>query len=56
MHVVCHWIGNTQAIATKHYLQVTDDHFAKATEDLRNQMLRQPRKAAQKAAQKRHNI
>ena len=28
-HVVCAWIGNTQAIAQEHYLQVTDDHFAR---------------------------
>ncbi len=56
MHVVCQWIGNTQAIAAKHYLQVTDDHFAQATEDLRNQMLRQSRKAAQKRRRKRHNL
>lgn len=30
-HVVCAWMGNTQAIARKHYLQVTDDHFVEAT-------------------------
>ncbi len=30
MHVVCAWIGNSQAVAAKHYLQVTDDHFSKA--------------------------
>ena len=30
MHVVCRWIGNSQPIAAKHYLQVTDDHFTKA--------------------------
>lgn len=30
LHVVCAWIGNSQPIAMKHYLQVTDDHFAKA--------------------------
>lgn len=29
-HVVCAWIGNSEAVAKKHYLQVTDDHFAKA--------------------------
>lgn len=29
-HVVCAWIGNSEAIAQKHYLQITDDHFAKA--------------------------
>ena len=28
--MVCDWIGNTEAIASKHYLQVTEDHFAKA--------------------------
>jgi integrase len=36
IHVVCEWIGNSQAVAKKHYLQVTDEHF----------------KAAQKAVQK----
>lgn len=37
-HVVCGWIGNSEAVARKHYLQVTDAHFEKAvftlTEDL----------------------
>lgn len=32
LHVVCAWIGNSQLIAAKHYLQVTDDHFAHAAE------------------------
>ena len=32
-HVVCAWIGNSQAVAQKHYLQVTDDHFAKAVQN-----------------------
>lgn len=36
IHVVCRWLGNSQPVAVKHYLQVTDEHF---------------RKAAQKAAQ-----
>ena len=31
LHVVCSWIGNPAIIAAKHYLQVADDHFAKAT-------------------------
>lgn len=26
-HVVCAWIGNSLAVAAKHYLQVTDEHF-----------------------------
>ena len=30
-HVVCAWIGNSARIAEKHYLQVTDDHFRRAT-------------------------
>ena len=30
MHVVCQWIGNSQPIAAKHYLQVTDEHFSRA--------------------------
>lgn len=29
-HVVCDWLGNTEAIANKHYLQTTDEHFALA--------------------------
>ena len=32
-HVVCSWIGNTEAVAKKHYLQVTDDHFEKALQN-----------------------
>ena len=33
LHVVTSWLGNSQLIAAKHYLQVTDDHFAKATQN-----------------------
>ena len=29
-HVVCKWIGNTAKVASKHYLQVTEEHFEKA--------------------------
>jgi len=32
LHVVCAWIGNTQAVAAKHYLQVPDEHFEKAAQ------------------------
>ena len=32
IHVVCAWLGNSVKIAAKHYLQVTDDHFAKAVQ------------------------
>lgn len=30
LHVVCEWIGNSAAIADKHYLQVTGDHYTSA--------------------------
>ncbi|MEZ6073383.1 MAG: site-specific integrase [Pirellulales bacterium] len=29
-HVACRWMGNSQTVAAKHYLQLTDEHFAKA--------------------------
>ena len=29
-HVVCRWIGNSEAVARDHYLQTTESHFAKA--------------------------
>jgi integrase len=30
-HVAAAWLGHTEAIADKHYRQVTEDHFAQAT-------------------------
>jgi integrase len=27
IHVVCQWIGNTEAVARRHYLQVTEQHL-----------------------------
>jgi integrase len=41
-HVVCAWLGNSPDIAAEHYLQVTTEHFDRATGE---------KKAAQKAAQ-----
>jgi integrase len=38
IHVVTEWIGNSPAIAAKHYLSVTDDHFAKATQGVGRQV------------------
>jgi integrase len=32
LHVVTAWIGNTERVASKHYLQVTDDHFTRAVQ------------------------
>ncbi len=43
-HVVCAWIGNSEAVARKHYLQVTDEHFSRATQS----------EAAQNPAQQMH--
>ena len=31
VHVVCAWLGNTPRVALKHYAQVTDEDFKKAT-------------------------
>ena len=33
IHVVCEWLGNTKAVAADHYLQVHDDHFARAVSE-----------------------
>lgn len=30
-HVVCAWLGNSEIIARKHYLQTTDEHYERAT-------------------------
>ncbi|MBI2477679.1 MAG: site-specific integrase [Planctomycetia bacterium] len=48
LHVVCAWIGNSQAVAAKHYLQVTDQHFSDATKPVP--------KSAQNAAQQAHAL
>lgn len=34
-HVVCAWMGNSERVARRHYLQVTDEHFAKAVDAAR---------------------
>jgi hypothetical protein len=33
LHLVTAWIGNSALIAVKHYLQVTEEDFAKAVKD-----------------------
>lgn len=33
VHVVCAWLGNSPAVAAKHYLQVTEDHFRQAAQN-----------------------
>ena len=36
IHVVCEWIGNSQAVAKKHYLQTTEAHFEAAQKAQQN--------------------
>jgi integrase len=43
IHVVCQWIGNSQAVAAKHYLQTTDEHFEKAVQNPVQQTAASPR-------------
>ncbi len=31
-HVVAGWLGNSPAVARRHYLQITEEHFARALE------------------------
>jgi hypothetical protein len=33
LHVVTAWIGNSQRLARKHYLVVTDEHVARAAQN-----------------------
>lgn len=33
IHKVCRWLGNTQAVAAKHYLQLRDEDFDQASRD-----------------------
>jgi hypothetical protein len=50
LHVVCAWIGNSTQIAVKHYLQVTDEDFNRASTGLGTV----PKNAAQNPAQQMH--
>lgn len=47
MHVVCSWIGTSQPIAQKHYLQITDEHFDKAVQNPVQQTHAAPRMESQ---------
>jgi len=44
IQAACKWIGNSEAVAKEHYLQVTDEHFARAVEGekAQRQAQRQP--------------
>ena len=48
IHVVCAWIGNSQAVAKEHYLQITDEHFRKGAQEWTG------KNVAQNAAQSGH--
>jgi len=39
MHVGCKWLGNSELVAAKHYLQLTDDHFKRAVHKPTNNAL-----------------
>ncbi len=41
-HVVCGWLGNSRVVAEKHYLQTTEEHFAKAIEEAVQNPVQQP--------------
>jgi integrase len=51
LHVVCSWIGNSQAVAAKHYLQVTDADFDRASRGGAESGALCPKNAAQNRAQ-----
>jgi len=42
VHVVSAWIGNSQPVAAKHYLQVTEGHFEKAAQNAAQNPAQQP--------------
>ena len=47
IHVVCDWIGNSPAVADKHYLQTHPEHFLKATQNPTQSASAGPRNASQ---------
>lgn len=53
-HVVCRWIGNSQQVARKHYLQVTDEHYARAQQPASESGAKSDARATQNPAQQPH--
>lgn len=49
-HVVCSWLGNSEAVAKEHYLQTTDAHFEAAIEGAGNPPHFPPHRAAEMAS------
>jgi integrase len=52
IHVVCAWLGNSEAVAKKHYLQIRDEHFAQANAVSAEPKTEPTEKAAQNTAQR----
>ena len=50
---MCDWIGNSRPVAAKHYLQVTDEHFARAIGDQFEAAVHAAQNAAQRKDRKR---
>ena len=58
-YVVCAWLGNTPTVAHKHYLTVTDDHYAAAAktgDQLGTQTLVGTRRDSQKITRTVHSV
>ena len=51
LHVVVKWLGNSQQVASKHYLQVTNEHFEQAAKPLQQGMGKAVPKALHNALQ-----
>ena len=54
LHVVTEWLGNTPQIALKHYLRVTDEDFAQATQSAPEGGAKSGAQVAQNATQQSH--
>lgn len=50
-HVVCKWLGNTTAVARKHYLHTTEEHFRQAVQGAAKSDARSSSPALQKPTQ-----
>ncbi len=53
LHVVTAWLGNSQLVARKHYLQVTEEHFARAAQNAAHSLPEAQKKAQQPFAMDR---
>lgn len=47
-HVVCEWMGNSEPVAAKHYLQITDEHFERAVQNAVQHLPESPRNDSQR--------